>query len=537
MPVLSKPAGPKPVGLVLTAVPVGKAAPAGLVMSAPPLAKGMAAAWLGGSSSAPPPPPPGPPPVGKGWSIPLPKGPPKAAPPPPAVVTGIPVATAGGGQTVVGTVVTDQNDMPVQPGSSSGGLAPGERVALTKGRKLDNFMAKREQTTGKPVQCKDCQLYLKKFEYAWQIKTVQGQVQEFMQDPVEETKWVYQCAACLSIELGITHEEAIEMIVKNKTDWGRKRALEFRENKANVQDVFMMVGGDPSACTKKDMKKQMRNMCMIPRQDFVLLFAPWSTFIRIKNARLEKHADLMDKYNELVSQVSSVAKCIGDGTMPEGAFDQLHAQLTAMEDKLEELERPIAFEDKGIDMQKAYLIATEYMDEWINVGNGAMYMRSWYLCECGACLSSKSWVTLFPELQDNEWRKGQRYYCVFCNRRYRPKMGQLVETKLKSGIYWALARMPPKEIEDLRAMAVEQDFKDQKIDIPTPLELYNSIKQYVPVTGQGILRPAQHSDIWYPQNSKDPSKLLTMCSMLTPEGRKVLQTAPLFNWMQILNFV
>jgi hypothetical protein len=157
----------------------------------------------------------------------------------------------------------------------------------------------------------------------------------------------------------------------------------------------------------------------------------------------------------------------------------------------------------------------------INVGNGAMHMRSWYLCERGGCLSSKSWTTVFPDLQDNQYRKGQRYYCFFCNRRYRPNMGQLVETKLKSGIYWALAAMPPKEIEDLRAMAVEQDFKDKAIEMPTPLELYNSIKQYVPITWQGILRPAQHSDIWYPQNSKDASTVVTMCSMLTPQGRAV----------------
>ena len=370
---------------------------------------------------------------------------------------------------------------------------------------------------------------MKKFEYAWQIKVIQGQVQESKQEPLEEIHWVYQCAACLSIELGITHEEAVEMIVKTKTDWGRKRALEFRESKANVQEVFIMVGGDPLA-SKKDMYRQTRNMCMISRKEFILLFAPWSALIRIQNARLEKHADLMDKYNVLVSQVSSVAKCIGDGTMPEGAFDQLHAQLAAMEDQLEELERPIAFEDNDIDMQKAYLIAVEYMDEWVSVGNGAMYMRSWYLCERGACLSSKSWSTLSPELQGDQWRKAQRYYCVFCNRRYRPKMGQLVETKLKSGIYWASAAMPPKEIEDLRAMAVEQDFKDQKIDIPTPLELYNSIKQYVPVTGQGILRPAQYSDIWYPQNGKGPTTLVTMRSMLTPDGRRLLQNSTSLQW-------
>ena len=37
--------------------------------------------------------------------------------------------------------------------------------------------------------------------------------------------------------------------------------------------------------------------------------------------------------------------------------------------------------------------------------------------------------------------------------------------------------MPPKEIEDIRAMAVEQNFKDKAIEVPTPLDLYNSIKQ------------------------------------------------------------
>ena len=49
-----------------------------------------------------------------------------------------------------------------------------------------------------------------------------------MQDPLEEIHWVYQCAACLSIELGIMHEEAIEMIVKNKADWGAHARLRIQ---------------------------------------------------------------------------------------------------------------------------------------------------------------------------------------------------------------------------------------------------------------------------------------------------------------------
>ena len=57
------------------------------------------------------------------------------------------------------------------------------------------------------------------------------------------------------------------------------------------------------------------------------------------------------------------------------------------------------------------------------------------------------------------------------------------------------------------------------------------------ITGLGVARPAERSDIWYPNNSKDPGALATLCSILTREGRAILKQAPLFNWMQILNFV
>ncbi|MFM7987748.1 MAG: hypothetical protein ACKPKO_51395 [Candidatus Fonsibacter sp.] len=89
------------------------------------------------------------------------------------------MATDGGGPlpAMSGLLVgaSGQGYTPGQPGSSVG-----ERQAQVQGRKIDNFIAKESQATGRPVQCKDCRLYLKKFECAWQTKIFQGPVQEFL---------------------------------------------------------------------------------------------------------------------------------------------------------------------------------------------------------------------------------------------------------------------------------------------------------------------------------------------------------------------
>ena len=69
-------------------------------------------------------------------------------------------------------------------------------------------------------------------------------------------------------------------------------------------------------------------------------------------------------------------------------------------------------------------------------------------------------------------------------------MGQLVELKLESGIFWSLGEAPPTEADDLRAMAVEAEMPLTQ----TPKQLHDAIVQYAPTMGEGFLWPATVAD-------------------------------------------
>ena len=161
----------------------------------------------------------------------------------------------------------------------------------------------------------------------------------------------------------------------------------------------------------------------------------------------------------------------------------------------------------------------------------AVYLRSWYLCTCGAAISSKVWEKRFAVA----WQKRQRYYCCLCHRQYKHSFGQVVETKLESGgePCFALAAVPPEPLEDVRARGHELSIKPA-----TPQALYDALAQYKPTTAEGgVFRPCSPAEVWNQPDKMTKEEAAALISVLTPEGKRCLEQVPVFNWFQVFNWV
>ena len=71
-------------------------------------------------------------------------------------------------------------------------------------------------------------------------------------------------------------------------------------------------------------------------------------------------------------------------------------------------------------------------------------------------------------------------------------MGMLTEIHASTGsVYWIVSSFPG-QMNDVKWMAVEQQFRDAN----TPEELYDRIPKCIPYLGDGFLRPAVAADQW-----------------------------------------
>ena len=185
--------------------------------------------------------------------------------------------------------------------------------------------------------------------------------------------------------------------------------------------------------------KQVR---LLARRAFLKLFAPWGALIQAKRAQLTEHSEYVQELNVLMERVQKVMTSGG----PEAEINNLLDQITAMEEKILDVGRMLAFRGHAPEVQDQFLQAAEFEGEWIEWGG--FRLRSWYKCHCGLVYSSKNWKRLHNDMH----AKGQRYYCRGwkCNgKRWMHRFGQLVEFRMNDGsIHFSYAPMPPKDVED-----------------------------------------------------------------------------------------
>ena len=245
------------------------------------------------------------------------------------------------------------------------------------------------------------------------------------------------------------------------------------------------------------------------------------------------------QHRDLVLRLGTIMRDSGS----TGEVESLMKDIDEVEGLLEKLEAPKAFQKEGPERQLQYLVASEYQDEYISLYEGRMYFRAWYMCSCGACISSKSWRQLHPEFEGGStlgtWKAGQRWYCVCCSKRYRPRMGMLTELKMNDQVFWSLASVPPRDLLDIQGLALEADLRAQAAArgseaILSPEDLHRSIVQCRPIVGS-ILRAATPADFWDPSQG-GAALAASRVAVMTPAGRQLLEGSPMFPWLQMFNW-
>lgn len=383
------------------------------------------------------------------------------------------------------------------------------------------------------VQCRNCNGWLNAFRFAFSYAEDAVNQQQLVTDPVvPDKKWWYKCVHCYALEHSVGLDDAMKDLMARRGAHAEKRVSAFKEARQHV--VTEITFGAAAELLPDGLSgKKLKKMAVLGREQLVALFAPWAQAIRLKLLSLEETDAMVQEHKKLVLQLGEAMKSgsVGDVVNDISAkIDNLEAQITAAEHQ--------AF--KSSPQQTEYLVACEYSDEFVRI-SATVYLRSWYICSCGAAISSKSWKQLHPEFSNGamgSYVPGQRWYCLCCPRRYRPRMGCLTELRLEHQIYWSMATIPPKDVQDIRGLTVEGELELQARESGQPMkspdELYRSMMQYRPVTGS-ILRAATVADLQEP-GAADAAALAEMVAILTPEGRDVLKAAPLFPWMQMFNW-
>ena len=367
------------------------------------------------------------------------------------------------------------------------------------------------------VQCNTCSRWSPSFKYMWSEKEV-THYQEFKSDKEDEWTWKRTCVCCM-VNQGMEVQDAVHQITGKRVKHFTERSQKYKEAKADVREQFggvaAMLGGAEHVSNKR--------IKMLARTNFLTIFKPWSALIALKCASMEAAADLLDTFHQ-ISESLREAFLKGDDVK---RINDLSAQIENMEGKIEETTKALAWRSRGAE-QDRFLSAGEFSDEWSSYGGWTM--RSFYMCGCGCVTPSKLWDRKFSD----PLAARQRYYCVACSRRYRVAFGQLVQVQAPDGaLYYMKAGLPPKEVEDLRALSLEQEHGD----VRSAEELYGRLRTYAPATGNYVLRACQKAELsWEHQARPECDELVKAVGFLTAGGRQQLDAAGMFDWMQLFNF-
>ena len=113
----------------------------------------------------------------------------------------------------------------------------------------------------------------------------------------------------------------------------------------------------------------------------------------------------------------------------------------------------------------------------------------------------------------------QRWYCVCCGTRFRTKYGMLVEVHTKGVSTFMLAEVIGGDVEDIRAMFLEN------LAPVNPRDLRDLIPDFRPIDPQGVLRPLKPGET--DKGDVDPG---TISKFVKVQG---LKDIPRWEWYQI----
>jgi hypothetical protein len=295
----------------------------------------------------------------------------------------------------------------------------------------------------------------------------------------DEELWnvVRLCAECLAKKRGITVIAAMAAIVEEAPVHNKRKEANERFNEADRRAAEAFEGLS---------KGERRRISVAMMRG---LLAPISKFLKLKVAVFRKRSQVLEEQEEMIVKLKAC-----------NSIEEAMALMPAMEEleaKLDQLDVPLAFADKGAK-QYDWIAAADYSDEWSCEyhpdGTIKTAMRVFHVClgggtehACNTVIEGETWV----RWHEDPLATGQRWYCPLCSTKYKTKFGVLVELHIAGSVYFLLAEYP-KAWNDVKHMKVEFDFAKQ---VSTPKELYDKIMAVQPYTGDGFLRPAMPHEV------------------------------------------
>ncbi len=169
--------------------------------------------------------------------------------------------------------------------------------------------------------------------------------------------------------------------------------------------------------------------------------------------------------------------------------------------------------------------AAQYSDEWVTLKCGETgHFRAFYLCmaggadhPCGTVILNKVWLTR----HEDPLKPKQRWHCVCCRSRYKTAFGMLTETHFKGLHYFALAEIPGQDVEDIRAIDLED-----RVQPTSPENLYEALTDVQPFVGD-LIRPVERHELLPDMEGYGIYKITDL---------KALAELPKFEWTQLFNF-
>jgi len=357
--------------------------------------------------------------------------------------------------------------------------------------------------------------------------------------------YIYTCLDCHGKETGLTPAEARRDIKQERTEKGIARCRAYQQARKHILEdwKFLFVSGDgqedqqdsgtasdsmspgvfPASsasdpaektpygtirfASEGQKKKFVRQAAMVKVHTMKDIMRPMAKILALKALDME----------EAVKAARKLQKFL------KGEPDEDDEKDADIADELEEdyekkLYKERAFEAfEGIDRQHMKN-AADYSDQWLKDARGVQF-NVYYTCKAGATLwpcntviESQAW----DRLHQSAYACKQRWYCGICNAKYKTKYGVMVEILMAEGdkqvAMYAMAELPPFDLQDAKLMKIEEDFSEYK----TPEALLNALPKIAPMDKTTFMKPTMVPGHW-------------------AFDERMFATIPKFEWNQMYN--
>ena len=329
----------------------------------------------------------------------------------------------------------------------------------------ENGSTSEEQPAWPHVRCQNCPAISK-----WS-KMFNTNKEEADWDP--EVRRLYMCVQCVMVVYSCSEGEAQAKVMgQRKTPaWARRESDKWKTAQRDVKERLTGL----TKRGRREMTKEFLKDC----------FAPYGKFICQKITAKQQREKGSEEYHELLEKLGTL-------TDPEEVKATLK-RMDEIEQELEE-ERALAFKSHAPEVQARFLNASDYSDEFINLGPGykmcAFYFccagHAW--CPCHTFCTSKAW----PRKKEDPLATGQVWVCPrsSCWSNYKTKFGMVVELRIRGVSYWLRAPVKSWDAKDLQGCMLEQELKPS-----TPEELFECLKSIRPSSLEDLFDVCTASDV------------------------------------------